>query len=96
MVIPGYKVPEDVPIWHSGLNYAKPYITIGLWEDGCHTKLPDLKENRTIEERPIMQLAAPNGCRVMIGPEAHPLARQFFDKTLKGAVEESKIKIRST
>lgn len=95
LVIPGFQVNENIPRWRSGTNYATPHLTIGLWEGSVHTRLIDQYRAQSARERPIDQPAAYRGCRAVMGPEAHPLASQFFDRTLKGAVEESAITYRS-
>lgn len=95
LVIPGYKVPENLPRWHSGVSYTTPHITIGLWENGEYTELPNPDENQVARERHINRVVLPVGCRAVMGPEAHPLAKQFLDKMLKGAVGDSEIEFRS-
>jgi len=86
---------EDEEEWRLVVPGFRVREAVPKWRSGRDYATPYLTLGLW-DDKTKGQLDAFQGCHAVMGPEAHPLARQFFDKTLKGRVVTSKIKFRSS
>lgn len=80
LVLTDYDVGPSIAEWRPNGGYAVP-----LWKDGAQTRITSRQEPTAIGY---------NGCKVILGPGTHPLAKHFY-QNLKIKIQNSSVPFRT-